>query len=92
MSHAPTEFPLSDVVAALLPLLVLSSLQGVPLGSIHDAALEWIAQAHSSVEVDSGPVSEQLTPVEMRQLGRYFETPLLEEIHPGIGMALQRRD
>jgi hypothetical protein len=81
---------MSHILAALLPLLILGSLHELPDTSLKDIALQLIAEAHASVEVNVEEPDAGLTPGEKRQIGRYLETPSLEEVYPGIGQALAR--
>ncbi len=81
---------MSHLLSALLPLLVLGTLQHLPDASVKELALQLIAEAHASVEVSHEEPTERLTPAETRQIGRYFETPSLEEVYPGVGQAIAR--
>jgi len=50
---------------------------------IHGAALAAIGQARAAAPAGA-EATEQLTPAEKHALGRYLETPQLEEVYPGL--------
>ncbi len=75
------------IVHALAALsLVQMAQQGDPLTT----AYALIEKVIASVEVDLAPDpnTDRLTETEKRQVGRYFESPQLAEVYPGIGKAM----
>ena len=78
-------------LAFIAGILAASSMTELPKLTPSDIALEAIAEVLKGLSPTTlTEHSLELTASEKKAVGRYFETPQLEEIYPGIGRALAR--
>ena len=72
----------------LSTVIGMLNLTGYAQIDVQEAAQSVIANVlRVSTPEQPAELHEQLTPSEQRAVGRYFETPTLDEVYPGIGDA-----